>query len=322
MKDSCIGLDHRVFCKFSLLCPLRLTILISFSSWKFKEYLTCLLYAETANKQTDTMYMGIHAAAIYEGPNPPYQWVQRLTGKSATGHYIACAVDTIERTWSLYYLIRDGEDIRQQAVNRNMIMGDPKPAPATTPAMTHALVRNGTFSMTHAKNEHLLIPELNLAIANHWDFNDKYAQQLFLRVFNTSGLSGDAAMALLDTIWSSRGDSDKIIMRTASFGYGRKRLDMCIRESKPEIPAYIKQRGELGIAEVMYVPLAIIQAFRMQQTFNEEKASVPDNTPRKEAKKLKLEELLKAKSDADSMPWCDKTETNYDRLAEEFLDEQ
>lgn len=90
----------------------------------------------------------------------------------------------------------------------------------------------------------------------------------------------------------------------------------------PDIPAYIKKRGELGIDEVMYVPLATIQAFRMQQTFKEEKAPFPDHTSRREAKKLRLDELLKAKSVADSMPWGDKIEMYYDRLAEEFLHEQ
>src|SRR4051794_35030327 len=90
------------------------------------------------------------------------------------------------------------------------------------------MVNNGSFSWVSAQDMHMHIPELNLSIANMHSFIDDCQQEPFLRVFHTHGKPDQEAQSSLDKWWSQKDDS--VVMRTASFGHGRQRLTMCIKE--------------------------------------------------------------------------------------------
>ncbi len=53
----------------------------------------------------------------------------------------------------------------------------------------------------------------------------------------------------------------EVVMRTASFGHGRRRLDVCVREDE-EV-----REGELrsvGVYEDLWVPFAVLASYRQR----------------------------------------------------------
>lgn len=156
------------------------------------------------------------------------------------------------------------------------------------------LIQNGTFSLVNKDNKHLFIPELGIAMAKYCGFRDSYEQQPFLRIFDINSLNQSSVDTMLNSEWSPTQDEDRIIMRTASFGHGRQRLDMCIREES----AFASQKPRVGsvhgLNEIMFVTLAIVQAFRVQGTFDEEKIPPPLGPTRRERKDGVGRDLCKA----------------------------
>lgn len=97
--------------------------------------------------------------------------------------------------------------------------------------------RNGTFSTISKQNPHLQIPELELTIANMYSFMSYCHREPFVRVFDLSSLPSreiilhSDAEKLVDTEWT-RKPHEREVMPTTSFGAGRQRLDVCVRNEE------------------------------------------------------------------------------------------
>lgn len=106
----------------------------------------------------------------------------------------------------------------------------------------------------------MVIPELELYITNMYDFVSEFEQEPFLRVFNGHDKKNKALLDMISTQWKGE-RQDGVVMRTASFGHGRQRLDMCIQEGEVD---GLDGRMVSGINEDLLVPFAIIQAYRLR----------------------------------------------------------
>jgi hypothetical protein len=123
-------------------------------------------------------------------------------------------------------------------------------------------MRNGTFGYSDRDPQYVHIPELDFVIGNMVDFLSRCEYEPSIRVYNAHGLDGAGRRALGDLPWSSH-SGDRVVIRGASFGHGRKRLDMCLREG-PIQPQTLERTDEGAVADELLVPFAIISALRHQ----------------------------------------------------------
>jgi hypothetical protein len=127
---------------------------------------------------------------------------------------------------------------------------------------SESVENNGTFSKVSSTNNHMDIPELDFRIANMHQFIDSCDQEPFLRVYSTELKPEDEKKKIGNKMWSNKYDED-IIMRTASFGHGRQRLDMCVKEELGSL----KSDGTPSagyVEDELFVPFAIITAHRLR----------------------------------------------------------
>lgn len=92
-------------------------------------------------------------------------------------------------------------------------------------------LHNGSFTELSELSPHLLLPELNLQIPNMFSFTRDCYLEPFLRVFRTDNLDQVALEKQAQQKWSPNG-ADDMVLRTASFGRGKHRLEVCARRGR------------------------------------------------------------------------------------------
>ena len=197
-----------------------------------------------------TAYLAFHMVPRYHSV-APFQQYYRLSGlRSKNFQHMAIDIDLGRAAWRVLSLNNQdpvnaflaGRYESEDEYNRNVPEFEP---------VSQNDIRNGTFSEVSPILKHMDVPELDLRIANMYDFINSYEQEPFLRVFRMwNSISENTSIA--DTLWSSE-DDEHIVMRTASFGHGRQRLDMCIKEE-----------DDGTMEDDLYVPMAIIAAHRLR----------------------------------------------------------
>lgn len=121
---------------------------------------------------------------------------------------------------------------------------------------------------------HVEIPKLGFWMANMMDVISSPQYEPFLRVFNSSGRTESEMFNLLMAKKWSPKNNDGMVMRTASFGHGRQRLDVCLRQGHVNSQSVFPDwPGEEPVLEVMekqtsldlLVPFAILATYRAKQ---------------------------------------------------------
>jgi hypothetical protein len=191
-----------------------------------------------------------------------FQYYYRFGGTTSHGHNLAVDVDTDGWAWRM--LLLNGLDaannwLSQTSRGPSMLGKSRLPH---LPELTESLIRNGTFDFNTTIPGHIYIPQLDFMIGNIIDFIRRCEYEPFIRVYNLEGLNTTEKQALGRMPWTSR-SGDRVLMRGASFGHGRKRLDMCLREG-PITPQTVGENiaDKDKVADELMVPLAIIAALR------------------------------------------------------------
>lgn len=210
------------------------------------------------------LYLGNHFEPAVQDTAAPFQWYQRLTGETFNCTQIAVDVDVQKNHWRMYRLSREDAETKWIAYESKPDIVKSSPKLPEFLSITRTLLSNGTFTNSDSSNKHMHIPELNLSVSNHWYFHKAYHQRPFLRIFNTTGMSAVDRNNLLNKEWTPSKDTERMVMRTASFGHGQQALDMCIREPDYFGIEAVQGKAAIGFQEQMFVPLAIIQAIRFQ----------------------------------------------------------
>lgn len=130
------------------------------------------------------------------------------------------------------------------------------------PELTESVIRTGTFDFNTTIPGYIYIPQLDFMIGSVIDFIRRCEYEPFIQVYTLEGLNTTEKQAL-GKMRRASPSVDRVIMRGASFGRGRKRLDMCLREG-PTTPLETVGNitDETKVADELMVPLAIIAALR------------------------------------------------------------
>ncbi|KAE8446968.1 hypothetical protein EG329_011450 [Mollisiaceae sp. DMI_Dod_QoI] len=193
----------------------------------------------------------------------PFQYFYRLSGSTNRTKNIAIDVDLEHREWRMLRL-NDTELVNQWLAYD---FRHQKSLPSFYTVKSE-IIKSGIFTTASKNDTHIHIGGLGMSIQNMYFFLDHSNQEPFLRVYDTLGLKNDQVKSLLAKEWSSKSD-DRVVMRTASFGHGQQRLDMCMKERD----AYIidnsqigegipKSRRVTGFDDSSLVPFTIIAALR------------------------------------------------------------
>lgn len=185
-----------------------------------------------------------------------FQNYYRFGGLTNDGRNLAVDVDPGHQEWRL--LLLSGPDsankwLAQQSRTPGLLPQFPR--------LTQTVIRNGSFRSSYTYPRYIHIPELDFVLGNIYDFLYRCEYEPFIRVYNAHGLNGSERQALGDLPWSSH--SDRVIIRGASFGHGRKRLDMCLREGPIHMQT-LEHTDKGEVADELLVPFAIISALRHQ----------------------------------------------------------
>jgi hypothetical protein len=187
-----------------------------------------------------------------------YQYYHRFTGNTTNDGHLVVDVDYDNGVWRMLRLSGQDEEAKWAAVGHStetLIGSMPR-----FQKIDVAPVLNGTIAFTDGSS-HLVIPELSFGIANLGNSFDHHEIEPFIRVFNIANLSNDEAIKRMSEPWSNKFDQD-VVMRTASFGHGRQRTDMCIREGS--FPGEWTQNVESGVSHYLMVPFAVIASARLR----------------------------------------------------------
>ncbi|KAH8679580.1 hypothetical protein BGZ60DRAFT_524798 [Tricladium varicosporioides] len=253
MRNSCNGLNTRI-------------LMDSVTNPRYKFTFQSL----TKSVKDTTFYLANHLEPE-PNTNNPFQYYQRLSGSTSTTPNIAIDIDMQHNLWRMMSL-NDTDVANNWTANAAKISGY---APGTKilqlpvvpmfKPINETIIRNGTFTDVTNAARHMHIPELGLSIANMYMFYQKCSFEPFMRVFNTSGLQGDAKgmASLLDSKWQGQYD-DKVVMRTASFGHGRQKLSMCGKEGNAIDLGAQSVPVKEGMQDEMLVPFALMAAVRMR----------------------------------------------------------
>jgi hypothetical protein len=209
--------------------------------------------------KNQTFYLGAHFEPK-PGSREHFQYYYRFGGLTNDERNLAVDVDADRRAWRIL-LLSGHDDINQwlAQLSRSPI-GPEKSRLPQAPKLTETLIRNGTFNYSDTIHKYILIPELDFMIGNVVDFVQRCEYEPFIRVFNAHGLNGIERDFMGNLPWVSR-SGDRVIVRGASFGYGRRRLDICLREG-PIHPQAEGHTDKNAVADELMVPLAIISALR------------------------------------------------------------
>jgi len=212
----------------------------------------------------------------------PFEYYQRLSINrpsppplSRDYEHIAIDIDIPSRLYRILHL--NGSN----AENEYMALGF-KSSLTSLPTfhpLKETIISNGSFSKLTKEDKHMLIPELNIGIANMYSFIYGSAEQKpFIKIYQNQSpywhsfapgarpLLFPMDISLFNKTLNEPWDSTKklsidhkLVMRTASFGHGRQRLDMCLKEDTD-----FKKDIEVskGVSEEFWVPFAIMVAYR------------------------------------------------------------
>ena len=261
MKNSCDGFSTRIemdACRHPLPSPLRylfkLLIPILDKSYNNLDSIkpatefnvhSILPYGSPDYK----MYLASHFQPSV-GQYVPFEYYYRLSGNMDPDRSIAIDVDLDAHVWRIIHLNDTDEANKWLGTEPD---GSSNTSTQTLPDLfpiLEEITQSGTFS----DGPHGIIPELELAIQNLDSFVDSCFQEPFLRVFDTTY---DNPEDLMQKKWDNKKDS-KVLMRTASFGHGRQRLDMCMMERS------FTDNIDSTVEEGLFVPFAIISAMRLR----------------------------------------------------------
>ncbi|APA12951.1 predicted protein [Sclerotinia sclerotiorum 1980 UF-70] len=123
-------------------------------------------------------------------------------------------------------------------------------------------VRNGTWTLTHAKGQDTQFPELGLVIPKWWLFDKHCAYQSFMRVFRENVGAGGRTKDGIYRNWE-RGSVREEVMRTMSYGYGgHDGLEVCARRNEYTWKSKGVEGREEGLGEDLLVPLGLMAVVR------------------------------------------------------------
>lgn len=219
-----------------------------------------MIQSLTPNVPTREFYFAARLDPAFHS-SQPFQYFHRISGSTPRTEYVAVDVDLQNRKWRIMKL--SDADMETKWLGYSSAHGDELPQFSQ---ISTQLLKNGTFTAVDKNYTHMHIRELNMTIHNMYQFNTYYEHEPFTCVYNTHGLSEDEITPMLENKWSNKPDTREV-MRTAAFGHGRHRLDMCIKEFTgwvvdPVFPDAPKARHVTGIDDRNLVPLAILWAFR------------------------------------------------------------
>lgn len=211
--------------------------------------------------QDETFYLGAHLNPQVNS-TAPFQYYHRFGGTTRDHRDIAVDVDSERNSWRMLSL--DGPDEANKWIAKTsteLNMGSYPKLPQFS-SVTETEIHSGTFSHSTVSYQHMHIPEIDFMIGGIHDFLERCEYEPFLRVYSTAGLAKKEMQQMANKSWSSRSE-DRLVMRTASFGHGRQRLDMCVREGpiQPTKPGYEHREG---MADELLVPMAIIATLRLR----------------------------------------------------------
>ncbi|KAF7926326.1 uncharacterized protein EAE98_006621 [Botrytis deweyae] len=241
MKDSCRGFDTRV----------KIGTRFSASTYT--------LHSLNASIDNQTFYLAPVLAPKF-GSKEPYQYFHRFSGSTANTANYAIDVDIDNGVWRELHFNGTDELTKWWASGR-------KQYPSVHPIFDNititedAIKRNGTFV---TRDGHLWMPKFDLIFQGLEDSRKHAEIEPFIRVFDTQGLPHSRTEKLLSAKWNWNNRHDpSIVMRTASFGHGRQRLDMCIKEDFYYSSSGAQQKRD-GVSDGSIMPLAVVAAFRMR----------------------------------------------------------
>ncbi|KAF7897952.1 uncharacterized protein EAF01_008918 [Botrytis porri] len=241
MKDSCHGFNTRV------------EIGTRFAAS------TYTLHSLNASIDNQTFYLAPVLAPKF-GSKEPYQYFHRFSGNTTNTANFAIDVDVDNGVWREVHFDGTDELTRWWASGR-------KQYPSVHPVFDNittiesATKLNGTFVI---RDGHLWMPDFDLIIQGLEDSRKHAEIEPFIRVFDTQGLPHSRTEKLLSPKWNWNNRYDpNIVMRTASSGHGRQRLDMCIKENFYYASSGAQQKLD-GVSDGSIMPLAVIAAFRMR----------------------------------------------------------
>ncbi|CAD6448644.1 f3977661-a282-47cf-8e08-448f0e779779 [Sclerotinia trifoliorum] len=123
-------------------------------------------------------------------------------------------------------------------------------------------VRNGTWTLTHAKGQDTQFPELGLVIPKWWLFDKHCAYQSFMRVFRENIGAGGRNEDGIFRNWE-RDSVREEVMRTVSYGYGGgSGLEVCARRNEYTWGTKGVEEREEGLGEDLLVPLGLMAVVR------------------------------------------------------------
>ena len=135
----------------------------------------------------------------------------------------------------------------------------------TPGSVTWTETRNGTWE-SDGGSPHIAFPSLNLMAPNLTLFTRHCQYQPFTTVFRTDGMSDMQIYEQNQKEWSSSSSSAaNIVMRTASFGHGPGKLEVCARRR-----GYAVKDGEgkvsrmEGLGDDVVMPLGLMAVLRKQ----------------------------------------------------------
>ncbi|ESZ94521.1 hypothetical protein SBOR_5101 [Sclerotinia borealis F-4128] len=238
MKDSCKGFNTRI--KMG-------------RTWARSKYHLRSLSASVDNQ---TFYLTPVFAPQVQS-NATYQYYHRFSGNTVNTAHIAVDVDIDNGFWRVMHL--DGPDERTKwwAIGRRY-------SKVEFPIFENINETEKLRGTIEKRGPHLWLPEYKMIIQGVEDARQHCEIEPFVRVIDTSDAPQKYVEKMLksDWKWSNKWDP-RVIMRAASFGHGRQRLDMCMREN-----IYRTVEGEpsqvKGVDDLSLVPLAVIAANRMR----------------------------------------------------------
>jgi len=220
---------------------------------------TYTLRSLNASIENQTFYLAPIITPQF-GSKAPYQYFHRFSGSTANTPNYAIDVDIDHGVWRELHFNGTDELTKWWASGR-------KKYPSVHPIFDNintnesATKLNGTFV---TRNGHLWLPDFDLIIQGLEDSRNHAEIEPFIRVFDTQGLPHSRTEKLLSPKWNWNNRRDpSIVMRTASFGHGKQRLDMCVKENFYYSSSGAQQKLD-GVSDGSIMPLAIIAAFRMR----------------------------------------------------------
>lgn len=233
MKDSCKGYDTRI--RMGTNEPNSVYNLTSLNQTIGRhQFYLAPLFAPRANS------------------NEQFQYFHRFSGNTRVTDDFAVDVDINNGVWR--FVNFDGTDQRTKWIAEGRKASKFLPS---FNSMNETVTESGRIEY---RNGHIYLPEAEMVIHGAELGREHREIEPFIRVYDVQEKSESGIAMLMSKNWRwSPKDDKNILMRTASFGHGRQRLDMCVKED-----FYITESENDGLGDWSILPLAVIAAHRMR----------------------------------------------------------